>query len=105
MSGPFSKSIVASDYDYVIDVREIDEWNAGHYLDAIHTPLTDLMKGVDSFDRTMVQKTSNNLISIKQDVKLLILCRSGMRASQAKKLLTDAGYQNVTVFTKSYDKL
>jgi rhodanese-related sulfurtransferase len=58
----------------LIDVREPDEWAAGHIPGAVHTPLGDL-------DTTRLD-TSRPLVAV---------CRSGNRSGKATQALTAAG--------------
>ena len=51
----------------LIDVRENDEWNAGHYKSATHIPMESI---VESIDRLMVGR------------KYIFVCRSGARSSR-----------------------
>ncbi len=59
----------------LLDVREPDEWAAGHAPDAVHVPLTD------------VQKTAARFAG--QEV--LTVCRSGGRSAKAAETLAGAG--------------
>jgi len=58
----------------LIDVREPDEWAAGHAPDARHLPLGDLRATALPADRT-----------------LITVCRSGKRSSVAAEKLRAAG--------------
>ena len=60
----------------LLDVREPDEWNAGHAPGARHVPLGDLPDRLDSLPR---------------DRRVLVVCRSGHRSSQATSLLVRSG--------------
>ncbi len=64
----------------VVDVREPDEWRAGHAKGARHIPLGDL---------------SRRLGEIPQDCEVLVICRSGNRSRAAAQLLQRAGYGQV----------
>lgn len=59
----------------LLDVREPDEWAAGHAPDAIHVPLA--------------QVESNAARFAGQEV--LAVCRSGGRSAQAAEALAQAG--------------
>lgn len=56
----------------LLDVREPQEWDAGHVPDALHVPLGDL-------DPTRIGG------------EVLVLCRSGNRSGRATALLIQAG--------------
>lgn len=60
----------------LIDVREPDEWEAGHAPVARHVPLRTVLEAMDSFPR---------------DAKVLVICRSGRRSQSATAAMRDAG--------------
>ena len=64
----------------LVDVREAHEWAAGHAPGAIHLPLGELHP-----DRLPAAE------------RLLCVCRSGARSSQAVAALRNAGYDAVNV--------
>lgn len=66
----------------IIDVRENDEWNAGHIAGAIHIPLGEI---------------SNHLpeLSKYQNSPVIMQCRSGARSAKAADILAKAGFTNV----------
>lgn len=59
----------------LLDVREDDEWAAGHAPEAVHVPLGQLQEELSRFDGRSV----------------LTVCRSGGRSAQAAKILNGAG--------------
>ena len=59
----------------LLDVREDDEWAAGHAPDAVHVPLATLPGEMSQLDGKTV----------------LTVCRSGGRSSQAAEALRAAG--------------
>ena len=66
----------------LVDVREDDEWAAGHAPGATHIPLGEL---------------GARYTEIPQDVPVYLICRSGGRSSQAAHALAGAGWQVVNV--------
>ena len=64
----------------LVDVRESHEWAAGHAPDAVHLPLGELELG-----------------RLPAAERLLCICRSGARSSQAVEVLRNAGYDAVNV--------
>ncbi len=67
----------------LIDVREVDEFEAGHIPGSIHIPLSGLQHLLHRLD----SKSS-----------YLVVCRSGARSTQAAKQLAERGIKahNVT---------
>lgn len=66
----------------IVDVRENDEWNAGHIAGAIHIPLSEIPNRVDELAKY-------------QNSQLIMQCRSGARSTKAVDILTKAGFSNV----------
>ena len=67
----------------IVDVREENEWKAGHLKDATLLPLSDLKAGV----------TADQLKEKLGDAKVLYLhCGSGKRCLAAADLLKKQGY-------------
>ena len=73
---------------WLLDVREDDEWAAGHAPDARHIPLGEL--GAHTAD-------------IPQDQQIYVICRSGHRSARATQALNGAGWQAVTVAGGMHD--
>ena len=61
-----------------LDVREEDEWAAGHIAGAVHIPLSDLARRRDE---------------IPQDRPIVAVCRSGNRSASVTEALVRAGYR------------
>ena len=68
-----------SDQALVLDVREQDEWDAGHAPGAVHIPLGELPSRLDELPDT------------DADV-LAVVCRSGGRSSRAVAWLSQQGF-------------
>lgn len=64
----------------LVDVREQDEWNAGHAPGARHIPLGQL--GARSHE-------------LPKDREIITVCRSGNRSARAASLLRGAGFPQV----------
>lgn len=62
---------------FLLDVREPDEWAAGHVDGAHHIPLREL---------------GPRQAEIPTDRPILCVCRSGSRSSMVVRALRDAGY-------------
>lgn len=67
---------------WLLDVRELDEWVAGHAPRARHIPLGDL--GLRSAE-------------IPADETVYVICRSGNRSAHATHALNGAGWRAVNV--------
>ena len=61
----------------VLDVREDDEWTAGHIDGALHVPLMDLPQ---------------RLPEVPADAPVVVVCRVGSRSAQATAWLAQQGY-------------
>jgi phage shock protein E len=66
----------------LIDVRTVDEYNDGHYPDAINHELDLMMRGI--------------FPDVPLDTDIQVYCRSGSRADMAKVLLERFGFTCVT---------
>jgi rhodanese-related sulfurtransferase len=62
----------------ILDVREPDEWQAGHIKGALHIPLADLPNRVGELGEL--------------GADLVVVCRSGGRSSRAVAWLGQNGY-------------
>ncbi len=67
---------------YLLDVREDDEWAAGHAPDAVHIPVGAL---------------SGRAGEIPQDREVYVICRSGARSAYASQALTGGGWTAINV--------
>jgi rhodanese-related sulfurtransferase len=62
---------------FLLDVREDDEWGAGHVPGSVHVPMREL--GARQAD-------------LPSDRTILCICRSGNRSSMVMRALVEAGY-------------
>jgi len=67
---------------FLLDVREDDEWAAGHAPEAVHIPVGTL---------------NERAVEIPQDRDVYVICRSGARSAYAAQALVGAGWQAVNV--------
>lgn len=67
---------------FVLDVREQDEWDAGHLPAALHVPLHELPRRLDE---------------VPADREVLVVCRVGGRSAQAVAWLAAQGRDAVNV--------
>jgi phage shock protein E len=68
-------------FDWIVDVRTPEEWNAGHYPSAFHIPLVEL--------ETQLPIQIKSLSDF-----ILFYCKSGKRAANASIIAHDLGYKN-----------
>ncbi len=66
---------------FMLDVREPDEWAAGHIEGATLIPLGDL---------------ANRVAEVPADRQVVVVCRSGNRSAQGRDVLLGAGLPSVT---------
>lgn len=78
--------------DVVLDVREPDEFAAGHIPGAINVP-----RGLLEFKLSATPELE------RRDLDILLYCRSGGRAALAACSLQDMGYANVRSIEGGYD--
>jgi rhodanese-related sulfurtransferase len=74
-------SVAASavpDGEFLLDVRENDEWQAGHAPDAVHIPLSEL---------------NGRATEVPKDRDVYVICRSGARSGQAVAAFNNAGWK------------
>lgn len=76
----------------VVDVREADEFAAGHLPGAIHAS-----RGMLEF------KFSNNPDLSARDLKIVLYCKTSGRAALAACALQDMGYLHVTSIAGGFD--
>ena len=67
---------------FLLDVREDDEWAAGHAPDAVHVRLGDLGARTGELPR---------------DCEVYVICRSGARSAYAAQALAGAGWTAINV--------
>lgn len=67
---------------WLLDVREDEEWTAGHAPGATHIPLGQL---------------SARAAEVPQDTTIYVICRSGARSARAAVALSGAGWTAVNV--------
>ncbi len=70
------------DESYLLDVREDDEWTAGHAPGAVHIPLGQLGGRADQ---------------VPKDQPVYVICRAGGRSARAAQLLGANGWDVTNV--------
>ncbi len=66
----------------LLDVREDDEWAAGHAPDAVHVPMSELAGRLDD---------------VPDAAPLFVICRSGGRSERVSTYLNANGWEAVNV--------
>ena len=66
----------------VLDVREGDEWAAGHVADSVHIPMGEL---------------GGRLAEVPADRPIVAVCRSGARSGTVTEALGSRGYDVVNL--------
>ena len=77
-----SARALVSEGAVLLDVREKDEWNAGHAPQASHLPLG---------------RIADAPRKVKAGKKVVVVCRSGNRSRQATKALLGMGYDAINL--------
>jgi len=72
---------------FIVDVREKDEYAAGHLINAVNIPLSEIRK---------------RMSEIPTDVPVYLHCRSSQRSYNALMALKNSGYNNVINISGSY---
>ena len=65
---------------YLLDVREPDEWTAGHAPGAHHMPMMEVPA---------------RMAEVPTDAEVVVVCRSGGRSGQVTSYLMGNGWDNV----------
>ncbi len=65
---------------YLLDVREDDEWTAGHAPGAVHLPMMEIPA---------------RMAEVPQDREVVVVCRVGGRSGQVVGYLIQQGWENV----------
>jgi hydroxyacylglutathione hydrolase len=79
-SGELSEKLESANPPVVLDVRERDEWEAGHIAGAVHIPLGQL---------------TDRVAELERDRPLVLHCQSSGRSSIAASVLRAQGFNNV----------
>ncbi|MEU6007027.1 rhodanese-like domain-containing protein [Streptomyces sp. NPDC047453] len=74
------------DGDFLLDVREDDEWRAGHAEGALHIPLSEFVARYGELTGTA-----------PEDGRVHVICRSGGRSAQVAMYLVQQGVDAVNV--------
>ncbi|QLE72922.1 rhodanese-like domain-containing protein [Streptomyces rectiverticillatus] len=75
-----------SSEDFLLDVREADEWAAGHAEGALHIPMSDFVARFGE----LTEKAPDG-------ARINVICRSGGRSAQVTAYLVQQGLDAVNV--------
>lgn len=75
-----------ADGDFLLDVREGDEWDAGHAESALHIPMSEF-----------VARYGELTESAPQDGKIHVICKAGGRSAQVATYLVQQGLNAINV--------
>lgn len=67
---------------FLLDVREAEEWTAGHVDGAVHIPMGTLMARLDE---------------VPKDTRVYVMCRVGGRSGQVTAYLAQQGWDAVNI--------
>ncbi|CAN5307546.1 rhodanese-like domain-containing protein [soil metagenome] len=73
---------LAKGESWLVDVRESDEWEAGHAEGAYSLPMSQLTERIGE---------------LPKDATLLVICHSGGRSARVTETLSAAGYNAINV--------
>lgn len=73
----------------IIDVRERDEWEAGHVAGAQFYPVTRIASDPD--------------LDLAPDTPIVTYCKAGGRAQRAAEILSAAGFTNVQAMRGGFE--
>ena len=65
---------------FLLDVREPDEWAAGHAPGAHHIPMAEVLARIDE---------------VPADSDVIVVCRTGARSGQVVSYLSGEGWDNL----------
>ncbi|MEU1195763.1 rhodanese-like domain-containing protein [Streptomyces sp. NPDC005813] len=75
-----------TDENFLLDVREDEEWDAGHAEGALHIPMSEF-----------VARYGELTEAAPQDGRVNVICRSGGRSAQVTMYLVQQGIDAVNV--------
>lgn len=76
------KSMVKKEKTIIVDVRTLSEFAHEHTVGTLNMPIQDL-------------SDSTRLYLLKGYENIIVVCKSGVRARKAKKILEEQGFTNV----------
>jgi rhodanese-related sulfurtransferase len=80
MTIPSATPADVTDATWLLDVREDDEWAAGHVVGAVHIPMSALLPRVGE---------------VPKEGDVVVMCKVGGRSAQVAAYLMQQGWTNV----------
>ena len=80
MTIPTARPAEVGEDTYLLDVREADEWAAGHVAGAAHIPMSELV---------------GRLAEVPKEGDVVVVCKVGSRSAQVTAYLRQQGWENV----------
>ena len=77
---PSARPADVTDTTWLLDVREDDEWAAGHIEGAVHIPMSGLLPRV---------------AEVPKEGDVVVVCKVGARSAQVAAYLAQQGWPNV----------
>jgi rhodanese-related sulfurtransferase len=79
---PYVEVSAVPEEAFILDVREPDEWSAGHVEGSLHVPMGQV---------------AARLADIPGDCRVVVACRSGGRSARVTDFLRQQGYDAVNL--------
>lgn len=83
--------IMSGEIGVVVDVRTKLEWDVGHYMGAVHIPVTAL--------------SPKKMAKVSKDTGVLVYCNTGQRARRAAEIIRGYGFENVYYIEGTYKSI
>jgi rhodanese-related sulfurtransferase len=80
---------------HLLDVREPDEWAAGHAPGAQHVPMYELPARLAMAGGGTPRSGAGGESLLPADRDVVVVCRSGIRSAQVVRFLLGNGYEKV----------
>jgi rhodanese-related sulfurtransferase len=81
----------------LLDVREADEWQAGHAAEAVWIPLGEIAARATELRANELRATELGADELPVDRRIVAICRSGARSERAARFLVAQGFDVVNL--------
>jgi len=86
---PEAVRLINHEHGVIVDVREVDEYRAGHIPKSIHVPLSGLASGLTQLDKY-------------KSKPVIVCCRTSQRSARAAVMLRQKQFANVQVMAGGF---